>query len=117
MAQNLLLSLEITALGMGLVFVAIIVLWGMMWGLTAIPMKADADESDSKPEPAPVAADGLAAQAAAVAVAIALAEQSLSSAHPLPQPPTALVSAWQLGTRTRQLYEKGGQRRQLGSKR
>jgi Na+-transporting methylmalonyl-CoA/oxaloacetate decarboxylase gamma subunit len=121
MLESLLTALEITALGMGLVFVAILVLWGMMWGLTAIPMKADADESDSPaettPEPVPASEAGFKAQAAAVAVAIALAEQSLSSAHPLPQPPTALVSAWQLGTRTRQLYEKGGQRRQLGTKR
>jgi Na+-transporting methylmalonyl-CoA/oxaloacetate decarboxylase gamma subunit len=116
MAQNLLLSLEITALGMGLVFVAIILLWWMMWGLTAIPFKEDAEESDV-PEPASADEDGLKAQAAAVAVAIALAEQSLSTARPLQQPPTALVSAWQLGTRTRQLYEKGGQRRQLGAKR
>jgi len=46
-------------------------------------------------------------QAAALAVALALAEQGLSSAHPLSQPPTALVSAWQLGMRTRQMSEKG----------
>jgi sodium pump decarboxylase gamma subunit len=115
MAQNLLLSLEITALGMGLVFVAIILLWWMMWGLTAIPVKQDADES-ATPEPASTNEDGFKAQAAAVAVAIALAEQSLSTARPLPEPPTALVSAWQLGTRTRQLYEKG-ERRQMSAKR
>ncbi len=117
MLESLITALEITALGMGLVFAAILLLWGMMWGLTAIPMKQDAAEKTDSPEPAPVEADGLKAQAAAVAVAIALAEQSLSSAHPLPQPPTAIISAWQLGTRSRQLYEKGGQRRQLGTKR
>ena len=50
-------------------------------------------------------------QAAALAVAIALAEQGQSSAHPLPEPPTAIVSAWQLGMRTSQRSEKGNFRR------
>ena len=43
--------------------------------------------------------------------AVALAEQELSSAHPLPEPPTAIVSAWQLGMRTSQRSEKGNFRR------
>ena len=47
------------------------------------------------------------ARAAAVAVAMALAEQQTLQARPLPIPPTAFVSAWQLGMRTRQLYQKG----------
>jgi hypothetical protein len=42
-----------------------------------------------------------------VGVAMAIAEQQLSSAHPLKDPPTAIVSAWQLGMRTRQMSEKG----------
>ncbi len=54
-----------------------------------------------------VRGEGDKARAAAIAVAIALAEQSLSTAHPLTMPPTALVSAWQLGMRTRQMYQKG----------
>ena len=104
MTANLLIALEITALGMGLVFLAIIVLWLMMWALTAIPFKEEGGETPAQP----ALEDNLMAQAAAVAVAIALAEQSQSTARPLPQPPTALVSAWQLGMRTRQMYEKGG---------
>lgn len=110
MLNNLVLALEITALGMGLVFIAIIVLWLMMWALTAIPFKDDIEATDTIPADLVQSAvdDELMAQAAAVAVAIALAEQGQSSARPLPQPPTALVSAWQLGMRTRQMYEKGG---------
>jgi sodium pump decarboxylase gamma subunit len=110
MLANLQLALEITALGMGLVFLAIIVLWLMMWALTALPFK----EAGETPEPSPATLaqpaveDELLAQAVAIAVAIALAEQSQSTARPLPQPPTALISAWQLGMRTRQMYEKGG---------
>jgi len=110
MIENLVLALEITALGMGLVFAAIIVLWLMMWALTALPFKQELEPAgEAAPKPVqPTLEDDLMAQAAAVAVAIALAEQGQSSAHPLPQPPTALVSAWQLGMRSRQMYEKGG---------
>jgi hypothetical protein len=42
---------------------------------------------------------------------MALAEQGQTSARPLEQPPTALVSAWQLGMRTRQMSEKGTMKR------
>jgi Na+-transporting methylmalonyl-CoA/oxaloacetate decarboxylase gamma subunit len=114
--NNMLLALEITALGMGLVFAAIILLWWMMSLLTAItaekdvPSKHNATVSGSK-NSAPVMDVNFKAQAAAIAVAIALAEQQASSAHLLSEPPTAIVSAWQLGMRTRQLYQKGPIRR------
>ena len=108
MIENLLASLEVTALGMGLTFLAIILLWWMMWALTAIRFKDDDASGPDSPEPVSTADDFLKAQAAAVAVAVALAEQEFSSARPLSQPPPAIVSAWQLGMRTRQMYEKGG---------
>ncbi|HRQ24486.1 MAG TPA: OadG family protein [Anaerolineales bacterium] len=120
--NNLLLSLEITALGMGLVFGAIILLWGMMAILTAVTAEkeAQADEgtstslsdpaSDSPDVASPPQADSK-LQVALLAVAMALAEQGQTSARPLEQPPTALVSAWQLGMRTRQMSEKGNQPR------
>jgi Na+-transporting methylmalonyl-CoA/oxaloacetate decarboxylase gamma subunit len=104
--SNMLLALEITALGMGLVFAAIILLWLMMVVLTAITADDKEFASDS-PQPAPAIDGDVKAQAAAIAVAIALAEQQESNAHSLSTPPTALVSAWQLGMRTRQLYQKG----------
>ncbi len=110
--NNLLLALEITALGMGLVFAAIILLWWMMALLTSILAEKDASsalsasESDAA-ESAPVIDRNHKAQAAAVAVAIALAEGQASPTHTLHTPPTAIVSAWQLGMRTRQLSEKG----------
>jgi sodium pump decarboxylase gamma subunit len=114
--NDMLLALEITALGMGLVFAAIILLWWLMSLLTAItaekdvPLKRDATDSDSK-NSAPVMEVDFKALAAAIAVAIALAEQQASSAHLLSEPPTTIVSAWQLGMRTRQLYQKGPIRR------
>ncbi len=110
--SNIGIALEITALGMGLVFAALILLWGMMNMLTAFtrdketsspetPASSTATETDTAAE------DAFRAQAVAVAVALALAEQSTSSAQPLAAPSTANVSAWQLGMRTRQMYQKG----------
>jgi Na+-transporting methylmalonyl-CoA/oxaloacetate decarboxylase gamma subunit len=103
--NNMVIALEITALGMGLVFGAIILLWWMMDLLTWLT--ADKGPVPDSAANASVMNEDLKAQVAAVAVAIALAEQQTSLAHPLVDPPTAIVSAWQLGTRTRQLYEKG----------
>jgi Na+-transporting methylmalonyl-CoA/oxaloacetate decarboxylase gamma subunit len=115
--SNLLISLQITAIGMGLVFGAIILLWWMMSLLTGMTAEKDASTapnvpaspkgtmSDS-PQPAPVMEKDHKAQAAAIAVAMAIAGQQ--QAQPLSEPPTALISAWQLGMRTRQMYEKGG---------
>ena len=115
MTTDLILSLQITALGMGLVFGAILLLWLMMVILTLLTAEKESPEeevlaSDSLASDS-VSETGYKLQAAAVAVAIALAEQELSSAHPLPDPPTAIVSAWQLGMRTRQSSEKGNFRR------
>jgi Na+-transporting methylmalonyl-CoA/oxaloacetate decarboxylase gamma subunit len=109
--NNLVIALEITALGMGLVFAAIILLWGVMNLLTAITAEKDASVSPAATvsdsvEPDPAVACDMKAKAAAVAVAIALADGQASLAHLLTEPSTTLVSAWQLGMRTRQLYEK-----------
>jgi len=113
--NNITLALQITAIGMGLVFFAILILWLMMTLLTKLT--ADKDASDSvetaslTPGPSPAGREETLAQAAAVGVAMAIAEQQLSSAHPLNEPPTAIVSAWQLGMRTRQMTQKGEKRR------
>ena len=109
MSSDFLLALQITLIGMGLVFGAIIVLWLMMTILTALT--ADKESASESPEAASVSSNNILAQAAAVGVTMAMAEQRLSSAHPLPDPPTAIVSAWQLGMRTRQMTQKGGRHR------
>jgi Na+-transporting methylmalonyl-CoA/oxaloacetate decarboxylase gamma subunit len=105
------IALQITALGMGLVFGAIIVLWGMMNLLTTITADKEPTDSSSELLPASTRDDDLRAQAAAVAVAMALAEGQVSNARPLTEPPTTIVSAWQLGMRTRQMYQKGSSMR------
>jgi len=109
--NNLVIALEITALGMGLVFAAIILLWWVMNLLTAVTADKGASSSpdataSGSAEPKDTAECDIRAKAAAVAVAVALAEGQASMAHLLAEPPTTLVSAWQLGMRTRQLYEK-----------
>lgn len=113
--SDLTLSLQITALGMGLVFGAILLLWLMMVILTFLTADKESPEDGStasgSPTPDSTSETGYKLQAAAVAVATALAEQELSSAHPLLEPPTAFVSAWQLGMRTNQRSQKGNFRR------
>jgi Na+-transporting methylmalonyl-CoA/oxaloacetate decarboxylase gamma subunit len=111
--NSMLIALQITVLGMGLVFGAIILLWWMMNLLTALTAEKEPSSSSDASmtggsKIVSVKDDALRAQAAAVAVAMALAEQGLSRAHPLTEPPTTIVSAWQLGMRTRQMYQKGG---------
>jgi Na+-transporting methylmalonyl-CoA/oxaloacetate decarboxylase gamma subunit len=96
-------ALWITLIGMGLTFGALALFWGMMWAITALPVKEDAVERDSIP---PHEKDQK-AKAAAIAVAIALAEQEQQQTAYFPMPETAFVSAWQLGMRTRQMYQKG----------
>lgn len=115
--SGLSIALQITVLGMGLVFAAIILLWWMMALLTKLTSGKDTEGSASITPAPPLRSalqspegrgeSELRARAAAIAVAMALAEQQTSQAHPLSLPPTAIVSAWQLGMRTRQMYQKG----------
>ena len=107
--SNISLSLQITAIGMGIVFGAILILWLTMILLTALT--ADKESTSDPPKADSVREIEILAQAAAVGVAMAIAEQQLSSAHPLNDPPTAIVSAWQLGMRTRQMTQKGERHR------
>jgi len=102
-------ALWITAIGMGLVFAAILVLWMTMILLTKFT--ADKDSASDSPKTDPILQTTTLTQAAAIGVAMAIAEQQISSAHPLADPPTALISAWQLGMRTRQMTQKGGRYR------
>ena len=106
---DLILSLQITALGMGLVFGAILLLWLMMVLLTLFT--SEKESASDLSEAASVPETGFKLQAVALAVAIALAEKGQSTARPLPEPPTALVSAWQLGMRMSQRSQKGNFRR------
>lgn len=109
--NDMVIALQITALGMGLVFGAILLLWGMMNLLTSITADKEPESASTQSSGGAAAAPAMEidfkAQVAAVAVAMALAEGQASRGHPLSEPPTTIVSAWQLGMRTRQMYQKG----------
>ena len=106
MTNDLILALEITGVGMTLVFGMILVLWLMM----LILMRITAD----RPADAALPADdthALKQQAAAIAVATALAQQQdVNQPHLFPLPPTAIVTAWQAVQRGRLLSQKGPKR-------
>lgn len=109
MMQNLLQSLWITLLGMGLVFLAIISLWGLMVLMTAIrtelkPTSGEQAEDDHLEEKRKAAA-------LAVSVALVLSRQAEAHVSIFPLPPTAVVSAWQLSRRTDHLNKRGFVRR------
>jgi Na+-transporting methylmalonyl-CoA/oxaloacetate decarboxylase gamma subunit len=112
MAENLLLALQITLVGMGLVFGAIVVVIGLMAllvrvtgprperaaaraGRLAAPESAAAEEIDRK------------RQAAAVAVAVALKQSGGFAPHPMPVARKGQVSPWQAAMRGRSLGQKG----------
>jgi Na+-transporting methylmalonyl-CoA/oxaloacetate decarboxylase gamma subunit len=103
MADQILLALQITVIGMGLVFGAILLLWLIMAALVRLL------EDRPRTEPADLKADLRAARerAAAVAVAIALAQDASLEPHEFPLPPTAIVSAWQAVRRSINLNKRG----------
>lgn len=111
MTGNLMLALQITVVGMGLVFAAILLLWGLMALLVRLaPERSPADEPAT--QDAALAEAERKRRAAAIAVAVALARQDeLHEPHEFPIPPTALVSAWQAVMRTSMLSKRGPTRR------
>jgi sodium pump decarboxylase gamma subunit len=113
MLENLSLAVQITVVGMGLVFAAIMLLWIVMDGLVRLARDRHASASPGEselPAPAPAPERELMRQAAAIAVAVALARQAEAQirAFPISQPDA--VTAWQAVTRARQLIQRGGRR-------
>lgn len=107
MSENLMVALQISGMGMGLVFGAIGLLWLMIVALvrlTADPMAAPT-ESDTEATPP----DDVKQRAAlaAVAAALALADAARPTALRIVPPPTSSVSAWQAVMRGRQLKQRG----------
>ncbi len=126
MLDNFLITLQISALGMGLVFGAIF----LLWGLIAVLVKLAADRTPAAAAPAAetpppqepdLAAEQkarrrtLQARAAAAAVAVALTASLPQSAGGIPEelpniiplPPTSIVSAWQAVMRGNMLNKRG----------
>jgi Na+-transporting methylmalonyl-CoA/oxaloacetate decarboxylase gamma subunit len=111
MTTNLQLALQITLVGMGLVFAAIILLWGLMALLVRLAPEQPRQELPEAEENHQADLE-LKRRAAAIAVAVALAQQNeIGELHEFPIPPTALVSAWQAVMRTSMLGKRGLTRR------
>lgn len=116
MGENLVTALEITVIGMGLVFGAIFLLWGVMALLVRLTRDAAPDAEDA--EPVSLLETGATAgmtageierekRAAAIAVSVALMRHQQAQPHAFPVPPTPIVSAWQAVMRGRLLQQKG----------
>lgn len=106
--EDFTIVLVMTGLGMGLVFMMIMLLWGL------IALLAKGFSENPKALGDTIASTGSTIdrkrQAAAVAVAAALAREGISGPHEFPLPPTALVSAWQAVMRSEMLKKRGHNR-------
>lgn len=113
--QTLNYALQITLVGMSLVFMAIVVLWGLI--LLVVRFTAERETGDSHEESVeaiPVLPDHQ-QQAAAAAVAVALALQSMSTNHhqvssaasstPPQLPRTSVASPWKTALRTTEMSQ------------
>lgn len=109
MSSDIMLTIQITAIGMGLVFGAILLLWGVMALLVRLSSGAeDQDEEVILISAGEKSEADYKRLAAIAAVAAALARKSaLGEPHLFPLPPTATVSAWQSVLRTRMLNKRG----------
>ena len=109
-------ALWITLIGMGLVFVAILVLWGLMLLLVKFtsqpesqpeaPALADGAAPAPEAEAAPGEALQLKRRAAAAAVAVALALTAQQTSQPGRARDANAVSAWQAIQRATQLEQR-----------
>jgi hypothetical protein len=98
MSTEILLGIEATLLGIGLVFLTVILFWFFKRELKSIFKVAEKNtgaEKDYKKI------------AAIVAISIALAEKDHHKVSKFPLPPTAIVSAWQAVLRSNILSKRG----------
>jgi sodium pump decarboxylase gamma subunit len=120
MDNNLLQAVQITVIGMGLVFVSLILLWWMMALLVRLTQdripKMAGKTTDEIPETTGSISSELRPEeqnrrkrAALVAVALALAEHDQQTRE-FPIPNTAIVSAWQAVNRANILNKRGNVR-------
>jgi Na+-transporting methylmalonyl-CoA/oxaloacetate decarboxylase gamma subunit len=110
MNENLIIALQITLIGMSLVFGVIVVLWIAMAVLVRVTAQRAAPIEETVPV-VEVDHTALKRRAAIAAVAVALANELTPQLHEFPEPPTSIVSAWQAVQRSRYLTQRALQRR------
>jgi Na+-transporting methylmalonyl-CoA/oxaloacetate decarboxylase gamma subunit len=120
MTESLSLALQISLIGMGLVFGAILLLWGIMTLLIRVTAERAIEQEPAEPAEPVRAHEGaieeaeperkatrLSAAAVAVAAALALESEAARPASRAPRrPPTAAVSAWQTVMRGNQIKQR-----------
>jgi Na+-transporting methylmalonyl-CoA/oxaloacetate decarboxylase gamma subunit len=109
MNDNLLIALQITLIGMSLVFGVIIVLWIVMSLL--VRLTAEREKPIEQAPSAEIDQSSLKRRAAIAAVSVALAHELTPRLHEFPEPPTTIVTAWQAVQRSRYLTQRALQRR------
>ena len=111
MSENLLIALQITLIGMSLVFGVIVVLWIVMSLLVRLTAQRQVPIIEEAAAPGTADQSGVKRRAAIAAVSVALAHELTPQLHEFPEPPTAIVSAWQAVQRSRYLTQRALQRR------
>jgi len=96
MSSNMLVALQIAFIGMAFVFAAILLIWILISVISLTGLK-------HKTSPNPDEETIRKQKAAAIAVVHALMEQKKNQSTKYHNPPTAIVSAWQLSMRTNQM--------------
>lgn len=106
--DSLLQSLLITAIGMGLVFILIILLWGFMAGLVALGNRWDfmakLGEKEASEEPVAILEPST-EKANIVAIAVATALASGERIFHITPPSSSKASAWQAVSRANTLAQ------------
>jgi Na+-transporting methylmalonyl-CoA/oxaloacetate decarboxylase gamma subunit len=106
MTANWLIALQITAIGMGLVFASIFLLWIMMSILMRLTSEKELDGKVVEEEERLHELERK-KKAAIAAVVVALMKDLNTELHEFPLPPTAIVSAWQAVNRSEMLKKRG----------
>ncbi|HVN54343.1 MAG TPA: OadG family transporter subunit [Anaerolineaceae bacterium] len=118
MSQTTINSLWITLIGMGIVFLALLLLWGLMTLMVKVGApRTEAEEASEIAEekgepqvagaaiPVPDLGGESRLKAAAAAVAVALALRARKNGHPSARPTGQSFSAWQSVLRANQLTQ------------
>jgi Na+-transporting methylmalonyl-CoA/oxaloacetate decarboxylase gamma subunit len=111
MSTEMTIALQITLIGMGLVFGAILLLWALMAVLVRVAAEPIPETCGVTDNPAGLERKR---RAALAAIAVALAQQRFGAPvtpGSTALPTTAHVSAWQAVTRSQQLKQRGPIRR------
>lgn len=106
---NTIIALQITVIGMFLIFCVILFLWTLLTLLVFVLGKSSREDVNSinMVSSNDVDEETIRQEAVAAAVSAALSRKSLLAPGNFPLPPTAIVSAWQAVLRGNMLSKRG----------